>query len=127
MAFQYSIDPDEGFIIERFYGPVYPEAIYEALEQVAADPLYQHHFDGMVDLREAVMEVRFPEMLKLSLFQKQDRNTSTGRWVFIADTVNNFGSMRMFQTLVEDMPLQVTLVRSLEEAETWRAQLTKRK
>ena len=127
MTFEYSIDPEAGFIIERFYGPVYPETIYAALKEIAADPLYQQHFDGMVDLRQAVMEVRFPEMLKLSLFEKQDAHTSTGRWVFIADTVNNYGTMRMFQTLVEDMPMQVTLVRSLEEAEAWRARLTKNK
>lgn len=124
MEFEYHIDTEKGFITEWFRGEICLEDICVALQIVQADPHYDPHFNGLVDLQEAMLEIRFADMMRLLDKQVDSPRTSKGRWAFIATDPNNYGTMRMYKS-VTDVPLglEVNLFTTEEEALAWCASL----
>ncbi len=123
MKFEYEIDAEKGFIVERFRGSVYLQDICDAMEQLEGDSRYNPHFNGMVDLRDAVLELRFPDTMRIKDHYEKEPRASVGRWVFIVQGQNNFGTMRMYKSVTDDLPVEVNIVESEEEALAWRASL----
>jgi len=121
--FQYTIYPEKEFVEERFQGTVEIKGLIEALQQIFADPAWNPQYNGIVDLREANMELRYPDVRTLVDFQKSHPLTSQGQWAFIADKDKNFGTMRMFHALSSELGFEVNIFKTKAEAMAWHDQL----
>ncbi len=124
MDFQYSINTATRFVEERFTGTVNITDMIAALEQIFSDKAWDPHYNGIVDLTAADLNLPLSDMSLLIDFQEKHPLTSKSQWAFIAGKDLNFGLMRMFQGLAYELDLEVTVFRTKEEAMGWRAQFS---
>lgn len=119
MRFQYEIHPDKRMITEHFQGQVTLKNLMAAIKQLNSDPMYSRHYDGVVDLTDARMEMGFKEVFNFVEFMKNVENCSLGNWAFIAEDPLNFGVMRIFHSLTEEDGMGVKIFRKPEDARAW--------
>ncbi len=122
---EYRIDSEQRFITERCQGAIGLRDLRAFLEALFADPAYERHYDGLVDLRGALLELDYEEIRELLAFQRAHPRTSRGSWAFLAEKPLNFGVMRMFLSLGEGLGMEMEILETEREVRLWREKLFK--
>ncbi|MGV1099675.1 hypothetical protein ACUUL3_09755 [Thiovibrio sp. JS02] len=119
MKIQYRIDPETKFITQEFHGEILLRDMLGFLETLFADPAYQPHYDGIADLRGAMLNLNYEEVKELVAFQSGHPRCSCGAWAFLAEKPLNFGVMRMFLSVGDGLGMDLNIFETEREVRYW--------
>lgn len=82
MGFQYVILPERRCIVVRYEGEVSIGTVLRQIEMLWADPQYDRHYCGIVDLQQATPRAAIEDVRELHEFLRHPK-TSVGEWAAI--------------------------------------------
>lgn len=119
MDFEFSIDEGKGVVVERFKGECHLSDLVSAIDTIYSSPEYRPEYNGIVDLREAMLRISYNDMINFVGFLHQHPRRSTGRWAFVVSSTLNFGLCRMYEIIGFDLQRDTAIFKDRDEALRW--------
>jgi hypothetical protein len=121
---RFSVDPRTRTRTARYSGVITEEELLTTYATLVADPGYDPTFDDLVDLREVErLELSAAAIRQLAtMFVPLDAVSGHTRTAIVAASDAVFGMSRMYEMLRGDeVPEEIRVFRSYEEATAWLA------
>ncbi len=119
MPTRYRIHADRGYVEEIYEGRVTLATLNELMAAVYGDPAWNPDFHGIADFTNALIELSFDEMWSLVKFMRKSGVASRGRWAFVVPSQANYGMVRMYEALSDDLQSQICAFKTRGEALQW--------
>lgn len=116
---KYQIIPEKNLIIETFSGRVTLDDVVSFLKGILDDPDYSPELNGIVDFREADLDVSYDEIRGLVDWLASRETRARGYWAFVTDRPVTHGISRIFAALAEGLQRRIEYFGSLEQAARW--------
>jgi hypothetical protein len=119
MAFTISIHPQHRLIYAKQVGLASREEIIRQRLELSRDPAFDPSFDAIIDLREGDLSAL--QSSDITSLASTTTLASQSRRVFVADTADKFGLMRMYETRRElsGGDERIRIVATLDQALEW--------
>jgi hypothetical protein len=115
-----TIDPDRHFIYTTVTGEITLAEIYEDMVRLASDPNYQPEMTGIVDMRNATVELTADELRQLAgELRNRPKVVARARRALLVGSDLAFGIYRMFATLAMDGSTDYRVFRDEQAARDW--------
>ena len=82
--FKYKIFPDQTLVVVKVFGKTKVADVLSWINTVAKDQNYQKEYDGIVDYRDAEIEITPEEFLQIILMIKSQK-VAEGKWVNLTE------------------------------------------
>ncbi|MEM1096871.1 MAG: hypothetical protein AAGJ10_19910 [Bacteroidota bacterium] len=118
MTYRIHIDPERRRIAVYLHGPVDEAVLRDAIQETWAHADYDPTFDGLLDLRHAVMRIAASDVYGLVTMIRRSEQHLRGRFAFVS-THPFATAMSMLYEYRSHAERQVGVFSSLEAAEAW--------
>lgn len=120
VAIHWSIDKEQGFFLEVWSDQVSAEDACAAIDEAVKDPRYGPGMLGMVDMRQATIDL--PEEGIDAIFRKKREygNLHVGwRWALLASTTAQIAACALYVSRTDHVPIEISTFQSESEAYRW--------
>ncbi len=134
---EYMIAPEKRLVFERLRGPVSPQDLITLMQQIWSDPSYDRSFNGIVDVRESILDLNPSSLESFAQLILASESASVGRFAIIsskpietalsfliAKKLNKGGSISVFSTwdaVVAYLGLPESMLAELEDQQAYDA------
>ena len=121
MPYTIEVDRQCRRVLFKANGNYSQEESFQSIQDVLGHPDYQAGHDVLVDMTD----VEDVPLWSADIFQKVEFDKAliaklgTAKWAFVAPRDLVYGLARMYQTLMDDTPIEVEVFRELEPAQAW--------
>jgi hypothetical protein len=119
MEARYEICTVQGYVEEVFEGSITKTELVEFFNRMLADPKWRPNLNILVDLSGASVDLNFDDMYAVVGFLKTAAVESHPRCAFIAPQTVNYGMLRMYESLSDDLHDEMRLFTERNEALEW--------
>lgn len=119
MPIAVSFDSNSRIWMITIEGEVAPEEVVEALRGMYESPDYAPDSPRLYDARESAASISARDMQRLATLQLSRESTRNARSAIVTSRQASYGVARMYQTHAEDMPIEVELFQSIDDARAW--------
>lgn len=122
MTVKTCILPEKNILLRTITGHITLSEIKESINHSMADPKFAKNMDVIWDIKNATVDRFGPDEIYDVVEFLQQKSAQRGecyRIAFIADKELAYGIARMFMGYSGELPLTVTIHRSMEEALHW--------
>ena len=94
---------------------------FQSIQDMLNHPDFQPHFDVLVDMSEVEDVALWAEDVREKVDFDRNLISTLGpaKWAFVAPSDLVFGLARVYQALMDDLPIQVNTFRDLGAATAW--------
>lgn len=125
MKFAYCIDPTQNLIHLRCIGRITLAELMAHVNSVNTDPQFRKGMNTLADFSQAFLDWRFEEAQQFCDYVTTIQEArGKCKWAVVAPTDVNFGVIRMFATLSDELSIETSVFRTLEEVLDWLGQET---
>lgn len=118
MKGRYTLYPDRGYLVFEVEGTVTLKEVQAFFQRILSDPEWSPGYNGLGDYTNARFELTASEVEELAHFFKATMRESPALSANVVDSKANYGMVRMFDALSDEM-LNIRLFYDRSEAETW--------
>ena len=120
MPVRCQFEEDDRLFVEIWTGTVTPEEEIAAVEEATHDPRLKSGLLGIVDLREANIPFGEEGLRKIFEHHRTHGEKFTGwRWAVLARTPQHLAIGALYEWMLHDVPTQMSVFQSEEEARDW--------
>ena len=116
----YWIDAERRLRIESYHGRIGLRTLRDSALAMSEDPGWSGSFHGLMDLRDATLELSANEVIRLGLLMRQPAQRTSGWLVYVVADETTHGVVRMLGYWSRTADRQ-RIFRSRKEAENWLA------
>jgi hypothetical protein len=124
MVGRYQIKQEQGWVEQTIDGLVTLPELFAFIATNHADPQWHHDLLGVTDLRTATLNFTFDDMIAVATAEEGAGVWSQQPWAYVlpqGDTAM-YGTLRMYQNIVEGTRAPVALFFDLDDARSWLAE-----
>ncbi|MEB3161863.1 MAG: hypothetical protein VKK80_01425 [Prochlorothrix sp.] len=118
MDYIYSIDPEQRLITERYQGVVTIHNIKNAIQTLAADPLFCPDYSSLVDLRVCDFKFDLQDLEELLSCHHQVFGITEGKTALVVNNPRDTALSVLFKNYV-DGARQIDVFSTCEAAQDW--------
>jgi hypothetical protein len=122
MPIEYHIDTAKAIIYTRCFGDVTLAEVLDHFRVLVRDPDLPEHLDVLLDLSEQTSMPKTNQLrLVVDAIRRARASIDFGAVAVVACTNALYGMFRMFQVFTEDLFGEISVFRSVAEAQAWLA------
>lgn len=129
MPIHVKIDRESHLIRTVIEGDVGAEEVFRSIERLIEDPAYSPDLPMLSDHRAVGRPLSTEDAhqiaAKLRSIAKKGGGFEGSCWAAVTKKPASYGMIRMLSALLEDLPMEVEVFDSMEEAEVWLAKRTR--
>jgi hypothetical protein len=119
MEIAWKIYQDTGLVRLKYFGEPNYDTWAEVMENIFRHPDYRIGFGFVADLSESgIPDTDHLKLVRQFIVNHKNEFCGT-RWANVTDRPAHYGMTRMAQVFVEDLPTQLRIFNSMNEAEAW--------
>lgn len=112
--FSFLVLAEHELVLEEFVGPITAKNLPAFLNTLWSDPTIQPHFNGIIDVRRARLEMTPQEVKAFMKEENEDDSRANGIAVLIAEAPNSVAISMLYQFY--SAAQKVEIVENLEDA-----------
>jgi hypothetical protein len=120
MPVHQEVDAARGRVIAKVYGEVTLEQMIATIDASVRDPAFRPGFDVLSD-HLGIEKVITTQQLKgvVNHLRSLSQYMSGSRWAIVTRDPASYGMMRMLSVYAEEIPMDVRVFKSMDQAEEW--------
>ena len=120
MPIKVAIDEKNSLIYREFIGLVEVDEITASIESVVNHPNFHPNMKSLNDLRQVTHQADKTYVMKIAqAITQYSGKLASGKVAVVASADVVFGMMRMLQSYVGDVPIDIMIFKDVDEAMDW--------